>query len=437
MTEQDYVKAPEKAVIDFDHHSEAFADGWREITADLRKRCPVAWTESNEGYWAVTGYEEVRAAALDDATFSSDNDLNSERGGGKGVALPQSPFRQIPIEVDPPMFNAYRSLLNPKFSPAAAEAWRPFLQQVTNALIDEVCETGELDVVDNIASPVPAMVTMRLLGLPLQNWERVATPFHQISQAACGSDLYNVAVEGLLKVLTELGEELAKRRDHPREDLLTFLATATIEPEGEKARSLTDEECIQICFLQLIGGVDTTTGLLSQTFGWLSDHPEEIEPLLNDAAYLKTATEEFLRWVSPAPALARTVTTETHLGDQTLRPGDRVLLCWASANQDETAFDGPEELKLDRWPNRHQAFGLGVHRCLGSNIARVVFQEVLTITLRRLPNFKVDLSRAQRYPSLGQVNGYNILPATFTPTSRLGSNLPKEGPPPSLKKRRT
>jgi len=405
--------------VDFDHHSSVFADNWRAVTSDLRTRCPVAWTEAHGGYWVVSRYEDVKAVALDDATFSSDNDMTGERGGGQGTAIPRAPMQLIPLEVDPPRFGKYRDLLNPKFSPAAAELWRPFLRQAADALIDRFCASGTCDIVHDLASPVPAMLTMKLLGLPLADWEDVATPFHEISWAVPGSEMYQRSIEGIFRVLGRLSEELAKRRAEPADDLLTFLLNSEIDDEP-----LSEEEILKICFLQLIGGVDTSTGLLSHTFAWLSEHPEEQRRLLDEPERLKRATEEFLRWVSPAPALARTVTTETELGGQRLCPGDRLLLSWASANQDADAFDDPDNVNLDRWPNRHQAFGLGAHRCLGSNLGRVQFQEVLKVTLRRLPDLKVDLAGAQRYPSLGQVNGYSALPAAFTPSDPIGEQLP-------------
>ena len=413
-----------RPTIDFDHHSSTFADNWRGVTAELRSQCPVAWTEAHGGYWVVSRYEDVKAVALDDQTFSSDNDMTGEREGGHGTAIPRAPMQLIPLEVDGPRFNEYRKLLNPKFSPAAAEPWRPFLRQAANAMIDRICEAGECDLVKDLASPVPAMLTMRLLGLPLADWEDVATPFHEISWAVPGSEMYQRAIEGIFRILGRLSEELAKRRDAPADDLLTFLLNAEIQNEP-----LTEEEILKICFLQLIGGVDTSTGLLSHTYAWLSEHPQESQRLLDEPELLKRATEEFLRWVSPAPALARTVTAETELGGQRLCPGDRLLLSWASANQDAAVFDDPDSINLDRWPNRHQAFGLGAHRCLGSNLGRVQFQEVLKVTLQRLPDLKVDLAGAQRYPSLGQVNGYATLPATFTPRAPVGADLPADDMP--------
>jgi cytochrome P450 len=408
-----------RPTIDFDHHSAEFADDWRAATEELRTKCPVGWTEAHGGYWVVSRYEDVKKVALDDVTFSSDNDMTGERGGGQGTAIPRAPLQLIPLEVDGPRFNAYRQLLNPKFSPAAAELWRPFLQQVADALIDRFCESGECDLVQDLASPVPAMLTMKLLGLPLADWEDVATPFHEISWAVPGSEMYQRAIEGIFRVLGRISEELGKRRGHPRDDLLTFLLNSEIEGEA-----LTEEEILKICFLQLIGGVDTSTGLLSHTYAWLSEHPAERQRLIDEPDALKRATEEFLRWVSPAPALARTVAVETELGGQRLRLGDRLLVSWASANQDADVFENPDEVDIDRWPNRHQAFGLGAHRCLGSNLGRVQFQEVLKTSLRRLTDLKVDLAAAQRYPSLGQVNGYSALPATFAPSAPVGAILP-------------
>jgi cytochrome P450 len=417
VTETEHRSA--RPTIDFDHHSAAFADNWRAVTSELRTKCPVAWTESHGGYWVVSRYEDVKAVALDDETYSSDNDMAGERNGGQGTAIPRAPMQLIPLEVDGPRFAKYRTLLNPKFSPAAAEPWRPFVRQTADALIDLICESGHCDLVEDLASPVPAMLTMKLLGLPLADWRDVATPFHEISWAVPGSEMYQRAIEGIFRVLGRLSEELAKRRTDPADDLLTFLLTSEIDGEP-----LSEEEILKICFLQLIGGVDTSTGLLSHTFAWLSEHPDQRQRLLDDPELIKRATEEFLRWVSPAPALARTVTTDVELGGQRLCPGDRLLLSWASANQDADTFADPDQVDIDRWPNRHQAFGLGAHRCLGSNLGRVQFQEVLKATLRRLPDLKVNIGEAQRYPSLGQVNGYSALPATFTPSKPIGEQLP-------------
>ena len=230
--------------------------------------------------------------------------------------------------------------------------------------------------------------------------------------------MYERAIAGIFRVLGRLSAELQTRRVEPADDILTFLTTAEIDDQ-----LLTEEEILKICFLMLIGGVDTSTGLLSHALAWLSQHPDQRQRLIDEPDLLPKATEEFLRWASPAPALAATRHRRNGRPAE-LCPGDRLLLLWGSANQDEEVFDDPDHVDLDRWPNRHQAFGLGAHRCLGSNLGRIQFQEVLMAVLTRIGDYTVDLSAAEHYPSLGQVNGYTTFPARFTPSAPTGATLP-------------
>jgi cytochrome P450 len=303
----------------------------------------------------------VRTVALDAETYSSDNDMSGERNGYQGAgATPRSPFQLIPSEVDPPLFYSYRKLLNPKFPPAAAGTCRPFVRQVTNAMIDGICQSGQCDLVKDLASPVPAMLAMRRLGLPFADWQEVSSPFHDIATEAAGSAGHQRAIEGMLRVMGRLTEELAKRRGDPQEDMLSYLAFAEMDD-----RPLSEQEIMKIGFVTPGWELKTSTSLLSHAFASLSDHPEAARRLLDDPELLRTATEEFLRWASPVPAMARTVTKETELGGQKLCPGDRLLISWLSANHDENVFDDPEDVRLGRRPNHHQAFGLGIHRCLG------------------------------------------------------------------------
>jgi cytochrome P450 len=197
----------------------------------------------------------------------------------------------------------------------------------------------------------------------------VSSPFHDIATEAAGSAGHQRAIEGMLRVMGRLTEELAKRRGDPQEDMLSYLAFADMDD-----RPPSEQEIIKIGFLLLVGGLKTSTSLLSHAFAWLSDHPEAARRLLDDPELLRTATEEFLRWASPVPAMARTVTKETELGGQKLCPGDRLLISSLSANHDENVFDDPEDVRLDRWPNHHQAFGLGIHRCLGSTSGECCFR---------------------------------------------------------------
>jgi cytochrome P450 len=158
---------------------------------------------------------------------------------------------------------------------------------------------------------------------------------------------------------------------------------------------------------------------------WLEEHPEQRQRLIDEPALMEHATEEFLRVFTPVPALARTATTDVELGGQQLCEGDRVLMSFAAANRDPAVFDEPDEAKLDRFPNPHTSFGLGIHRCIGSNLARSWFQLMLRGVLDRMPDYTIDRGAARRNHSIGIINGFINMPATFTPSEPRGVALPR------------
>ncbi len=173
-------------------------------------------------------------------------------------------------------------------------------------------------------------------------------------------------------------------------------------------------------FPLIAGGLDTTTSLFLNAVVHLSQHPALRQQLIDHPELRPAATEEMLRFYTPVQGLARTVTRDCPFGDVEMQRGDRVLLSYGSANRDGRAFPDPDEFVVDRFPNRHFAFGIGIHRCIGSTFARMEFGVMLDEILERLPDFHVDQSRAQQYPIIGLVNGYISVPATFTPGPRRG-----------------
>ncbi len=222
----------------------------------------------------------------------------------------------------------------------------------------------------------------------------------------------------MMAVLERCFITVQERRAEPQDDLISVFVTMEVD-----GKLLTDEQILGMCNLVIAGGNDTTTSLLANAFAWLAEHPEQRAWLAEDLSRIPIACEEFLRYYTPTQGLARTVTTDVEIGGQLLNAGDRVLLSFAAANQDPEFFESPDEILLDRWPNKHQAFGLGLHRCLGSNLTRLEFRVVLEEVLARMPDFQVDLGNSHRYPNIGIVNGWNDMPATFTPGSRLGSDF--------------
>jgi cytochrome P450 len=407
----------DRPVVDFDHHSHDYAaNPWSEY-AGLRANCPVAWSEAYGGFWVVSRYDDVATVSRDDITFASRHDIPNNGVSYTGINIPEVPNRSTPIEMDPPQFPKFRRLLNPPFAPAATAKLRPRMQAFTDWCLDQVIESCQIDFVVNLANPMPAMATLAFLGLDVNEWHDFSWPFHDIVACPPHTDGWNCAVNGIRNAMAAVGAAVADRRANPRDDLLTYFTRAEIDGEW-----LTDEVIVEICTLILGGGVDTTTALISHALNHLGHDLEARERIIADRDLIPLYCEELLRYYTPTQALARTATTDTIVGDQRVVEGDRVLICWAGANRDPDVFEQPDELIIDRFPNRHAAFGLGAHRCLGSNFARAEFATMLNAVLDRMPDYEL-VDGAEHYESIGVVNGWHRLPARFTPGQRRGARL--------------
>lgn len=390
----------------FDHHSPDLSADPYPTFARLRKECPVGWSDAWGGFWVVSGHAEVEQVAHDDATFCS----------GEGVSFPTVGQARplIPIEVDPPLFHKYRRILNPRFSPGAVERFEPDIRRMATTLIDGFIERGECDLMAELAGPLPAMTTLRMLGLPEEEWEFFLHCIH-VGVHESAHDL-DKSVEAILEVYTAIAAALEEREraGFTGDDLISYLARA--ESEGER---LSEEEILDICLLLLFGGLDTTAAAISHAALYLDQDLEARERLRRERQLIPMAIEEFVRFYTPVQALARTVTRDTELGGQHLAAGDKVWMIWASANRDETAFPDPDRVILDRHPNRHLGFGVGIHRCLGMHLARVMFRVALEEILDRMPDYRVspdaDLAR---FPDASVVYGLLHLPVTFSPGTR-------------------
>jgi cytochrome P450 len=320
--------------------------------------------------------------------------------------------------MDPPEQLEYRRVLNPYLSPAAVERWRPMVHELTHACIDEVVESGRLDFVDDVANIVPAVLTMGMLGFPLADWVVYCEPAHALVYTPPRSPDFPRVLDLTLIMAGHLADEMAKARTSPRPGMLKAL----IDAQAAGA-TFVDDDILGTLTLLIGGGFDTTTSLTSHALTWLDTHPDQRPRLLEDTGLLDTATEEFVRYVTPAQGGGRTITQDCEIGGHTFRAGDRVWMGYALANHDPAAFDGPDEVTLDRFPNRHAGFGLGVHRCIGSNLARMSFKTMLTAVLERLPDYRLVPGEAVRYEDIGTINGYKHLPATFSPGIRRGKPL--------------
>ena len=413
----------ERVTVDFDHHDRAWhadrAERWREL-----RRCPVGFNERYGGFWVVSGYDEVAAVSRDGETFSSRHAPEPEDGirylgiAGipRGKAIPTSGI----AEVEGPTHTALRRVMNPFLVPNAVAGMRPLMQAATTWFLDQRIERGAMDLVLDLANPVPAILTMALVGLPLDDWKAYADLFHGTIAHRPGDPEFDRAVANVPVMLTRLGEVAAERRAHPGDDVLSALVQADVD-----GRPLTDGEVQSVLWNLVGGGLDTTTSLTSLSLHHLDAHPELRAQLIDHPELIGAATEELLRFFSVNETLTRTITRDTELGGQQLRRGEHLMLSWLSANRDESVFDRADEVVLDRAANPHLAFGVGPHRCIGMHMARTMFQVLITEVLTRIPDYAVDREATRFYAGNPELNGVVTMPATFTPGPRTG---PRERP---------
>jgi cytochrome P450 len=411
----------DRTVVDFDQHSAAYKAAYPGISHDVRSRCPAAWTDHYGGYWVISGRELIGEMAKHPELLSNDHDPMGVRQGYQGIAIPSpqgGTNRGGFIEMDPPEQLEYRRVLNSYLSPVAVERWRPMVAELSHACIDGIIESGRLDFVDDLANIVPAVLTMGMLGFPLVEWTIYCEPAHALVYTPPHSPDFPRVLDQTMVMVSHLADEMASARTTPRPGMLKALIDAQAGGAG-----FVDDDILGTLTLLIGGGFDTTTSLTSHALQWLNTHPDQRQRLLDDSDLLDTATEEFVRYATPAQGGGRTITQDCEFSGHSFRAGDRVWMAYGLANHDPAAFEEPDEIALDRFPNRHAGFGLGVHRCIGSNLARMTFKTMLTAILERLPDYTLDPSGAVRYEDIGTINGFQHLPATFTPGSRRGPTL--------------
>jgi cytochrome P450 len=399
-------------VVEFDHMtpvSELDPDeNWRL----LRESTPVAWSEAHGGFWAVSRHADVSRIFKDYKTFSS---ARTPQVNGTAHVIPPvvGLVRQVPEELDPPEFHPIRRLLNGVLSPKAVANMQPTVEYWVTRFIDEIIELGSCDLLYDLTSPLPGAVALGWLGFPEEDWRWIGEAYHDF--IGYGRD-HPRAVAALARVSTlddQILALIAQRRVDPRDDVISYLIAQEVD-----GVPISIEIVHGMVSLLIGGGVDTTTSLMTSTLVHLSQHPQQRRELIEDPTLWDTATEEFLRRYPPIRSHARTVAAEVEVGGCPMKPGDRVLISERSACHDEDAFPSADQVILDRFPNRHVAFGLGIHRCPGMHLARLQYRELMTQVLERMPDYTVDVTRLMQYAVQGQVAGWVSAPATFTPGPR-------------------
>ena len=312
-----------------------------------------------------------------------------------------------------------RRTLNPYMNPRWVQQLRPRIEEISTWFLDEVIEAGQADLVLDYATPIPAVLTLESMGMSAQNWNYYADFFHATASYKRTDPKHVEAVGRWQDIWEELLEFARFRRRNPAEDITTTLVTCQIA-----GQPLTDSEVGEIMWNLVAGGLDTTTSLVSWGLHHLGTTPDARNQLLADRSLIPSAVEEFLRFYSPSETLTRTATRDVELGGRNIARGDVVMISWVSANHDPSAFDQADAIVLDRAVNRHLAFGLGGHRCIGAQVARTEAEIMFRQVLDRIPDFVVDEARFRPYPGNLLMTGVVSMPATFTAGTRHGGENP-------------
>jgi len=423
MTEADIAPngRPEGApIVDFDLSSH---NGLKESNAawgELRGKCPVAWSDDNGGAWIASSYEVVAEAFRNWEVFRSGRDVRTVPGPGGSPdynAINAAPTKLssvlVPEELDPPEWHVYRRLFADLLSPRGAAALEPQIKYRVTKFLDDVIETGRCDFVDDLTNAVPGAVVLEWMGFPEEDWHRLAASFHNMSEYVPGSPTAQHYLDEIEWTVRRINEEVARCRENPRDDVTSLMSN--FEIDGER---VSFERSVGMVIMTMSGGVDTTTAVASAALVHLHRNPEDRRTLQEHPEMIDRAIEEFLRVYPPARTHGRTVVEDIELGGCQLRKDDRIIISEVSACHDEAAFPDAAKFVIDRFPNRHMAFGLGPHRCPGSHVARLMFKEMLTQVLQRMPDYQLVEEGVKEYPNWTALGGWSALPATFTPGTR-------------------
>lgn len=379
----------------YDHLVVAALDDPFPMLAEAREQCPVAHSGEYEGFWAVFGYGDISTMARDPAVFSS----------AQGVTIPHHgfPMSLPPIETDPPQHMQLRGPLLERFSPGAVGRLEPVLRETVVELIDAFAGRGEADLAVELTVRLPGAAVSHLLSIPDEDRARC----HEWTTALIRDPENLEAISAAFAYFYELYQD---RSAKPRDDIPSLILGIMVDGEP-----VSEQEFLCFMCTLVMAGLDTTANAGANMLQLLGRRPDLRAQLIADPERIPLAVEEMLRYITPLPALARVTTEPVEVGGVPIPAGERVQMVFIAGNHDPAEFECPEEIRLDRSPNRHLAFGAGPHRCLGAHLARLELRILLEEVLRRIPDYVVIEAGVERYT--GITRGISSLPVTFTPAA--------------------
>ncbi len=382
---------------DFDHTDPEWVSDPYPIWDDLRERCPVAHSERYGGVWLPTRHDDISAIAYDTDRFSSQGVVVSN--ARPDVPAPVGPAP--PITSDPPFHQIARRLLLPAFAPRPIAEWEPATRTLCRELLAALGEADVVDAAVDYAQHIPVTVIAKMLGLPPEDGDRFRGFVHDVLEAVALPAEERIArLEPFDEYITAAIEDHV---EHPRNDLIGYLLD--VEIGGAK---LERQHVAGSIVLLLIAGIDTTWSAIGAGLWHLAAHAEDRRRLVDEPALMAVAVEELLRAYAPV-TMARLIPHDMEWNGCAMKAGEWVLLPFPAANRDPAKFPDADRVVIDRAENRHAAFGLGIHRCIGSNLARMELRVAIEEWLARFPDFELADPGAVSWAA-GQVRGPRTLP---------------------------
>jgi len=390
---------------DYDIFNRTYVKNPFPIWDELREECPVAHTERWGASWMPTRYEDLFKIARDIQHFSSRDVLVAPNGPPPEGEEPDPDVPEElrdynagapPITSDPPVHTWARRLLLPPFSVNAIAKWEPETRELCRSLIDGFVEQGRADGAVDYAQQIPPRVIASMLGIPKDE----ANMFTEWVRGFLELGLTNADVRGeaARNIFGYLWERIQEHKEQPKDDLISYLLSAQVDGEP-----VPTPHVLGTCFLLLVAGIDTTWSSIGSALWHLAQHPEDRARLVAEPELLPTAVEELLRAYSPV-TMARVVTEDYAYNGCPMHEGDKVLMNFPAGNRDPSVFADPDKVIIDRAENPHIAFGVGIHRCAGSNLARMEMRVSIEEWLRRIPDFRLEDPDAVTWAG-GQVRG--------------------------------
>jgi cytochrome P450 len=376
----------------------------------LRSEDPVHWDHFLHA-WVVTRYADVVTVFQH---FSANRTPTPEQLTALGLSA-LTPLAQVMVRqmlfLDPPAHGRVRGLASKAFTPRRVEVLRSHIQDITNSLLDAVQDRGRMDVIADLAYPLPAIVTAELLGVPTTDWKQLTAWSADFAQVLGNFQHNPDRAQKVIRSLEEMSAyfraAIRDQREHPREGLINALLTAEIDGDH-----LTEDEVVANTIVTMVGGQETTTNLIGNGILTLLRHPDQLERLRNDRSLIPSAVEELLRYESPSQHTARLAPDDVMLGGKMIRKRQAAIAVMGAANRDPERFPDPDRLDLARQENRHVAFAWASHFCFGAPLARIEGQTAFETVLRLMPNLALDPGPVTWRENLG-LRGLTALHVSF------------------------